>query len=154
MSDIFDDIMGFFSSVTGIEEIDPDYEKEKEAEYQAAMEAEMKELQAQLDSSSGKERVAAEKRLKELQSQHSESMKSSEKAFLQEKMVGDKQHAEDLKAMQAKAGELPPPEVVYDKDKMARLSKSARVTPTIPSIPQQARGVGKSERDAAPRRPY
>ena len=118
------------------------------------MEAEMKELQGQLNSSSAKERIAAENKLKDLQTQHTESMKGSEKQFLKEKMVGDKQHAEDLKAIQAKIGELPPPKVAYDKEKMARLSKSARSTPTIPSMPQQSRGVGKSERDTAPRRPY
>ena len=151
MGKLWDELMDILSDITGIKEIDPDFAEEEEARIRAEIEQEMKELQDKINSSSAKERVAAEKRMEELKSQNRQAGHEAKRKFLIDKMQGEAAHEERMQQMSKR--EAVPDTPSYDKGRMASLVRMARTKPSIPSIPDQSRGIGESERDTAERRP-
>jgi hypothetical protein len=152
--------MAFASSVTGIDELDPDYEEDLRREYEAglaAQQAEMAKLQAQLNSASAIDRMRAEKRMAELRGSHGKWMRDARSKFRRQKLQGDIEHRKAMAEREAEiaraAQEKEQGDIGYNKEAMQTIARKARAMPTIPAMDAPDRGVGSTTRDTPPRRP-
>ena len=156
----YHETMAFTADVTGIDELDPDYAEDLEAEYMAqlaAQQEEFAELQTQLKSANAIDRMKAEKRMAELKGSHDKWMRQSKAKFRRQKLQGDIEHRKAMAEKEAEidraAREKGQKEIGYDKEAMQTIARQARVMPTIPAMDAPDRGVGETTRDTPPRRP-
>tara|TARA_Y100001968_G_scaffold324946_1_gene365331 strand:+ start:1257 stop:1868 length:612 start_codon:yes stop_codon:yes gene_type:complete len=156
----YHETMAFTSSVTGIDELDPDYNEDLEAEYMAqlaAQQAEFAKLQTQLNSASAIDRMNAEKRMAELKGSHDKWIRQSKAKFRRQKLQGDIEHRKAMAEKEAEiakaAQEKGQGDIGYNKEAMQTIARKARAMPTIPAMDAPDRGVGSTTRDTPPRRP-
>tara|TARA_R100000664_G_scaffold34110_1_gene54079 strand:+ start:3922 stop:4401 length:480 start_codon:yes stop_codon:yes gene_type:complete len=156
LGDLLSSILSSVGDALGIDEIN--FEKQEEearAKAIAQYEKEKAELNAKLKSASARERIQAEKDLKVLQATHKTEIAKSEKEFREKKILGQKRHQEEMEAVRKKIDEKPTKtDASFDREKLSALSRRAKAMPTIPTMPQQGRGVGPTNRDTTQRRPY
>tara|TARA_R100000008_G_scaffold25699_1_gene13855 strand:- start:1266 stop:1976 length:711 start_codon:yes stop_codon:yes gene_type:complete len=156
----YHETMAFTADVTGIDELDPDYNEDLEAEYMAqlaAQQAEFARLEEMKRSASAVDRMRAEKKLAILKGSHDKWMRQSRANFRRRKLQGDIEHRKAMAEREAEinkaAREKSQQEIGYDKEAMKTIARQARDMPTIPAMSTSERGVGETTRDTPPRRP-
>ena len=141
------DIVSSVGSALGIDELD--FRGQEEEAYRKAerqIKKERERLQAQLNSASAKERIAAEKELAKLEESHKQKMVQLQRGAIKASRESDA----DFEAKQASLKETPTkPE--FDRKKILGLRNRAIRTPTVGPRPGQGTVIPRPTSTSGPR---
>lgn len=143
----FRDLVSGVGEVFGIDELNINQQiEDAENEARQRMEEERERLQAQLNSASAKERIAAEKELAEIEESHKKEMVQLQREAIKASRESDA----DFEAKQASLKETPTkPE--FDRKKILGLRNRAIRTPTVGPRPGQGTVIPRPTSTSGPR---
>jgi len=147
LGDLFTDTVSAVGSALGIRELDFNQQiEDAENEARQRMEEERERLQAQLNSASAEERIAAEKELAEIEESHKKEIVQLQREAIKASRESDA----DFEAKQASLKETPTkPE--FDRKKILGLRNRAIRTPTVGPRPGQGTVIPRPTSTSGPR---
>ena len=147
VKDVFRDTVSSVGSTLGIRELDFNQQiEDAENEGRQRIKEERERLQAQLNSASAKERIAAEKELAAIEESHKKEMVQLQRDAIKASRESDA----DFEAKQASLKETPTkPE--FDRKKILGLRNRAIRTPTVGPRPGQGTVIPRPTSTSGPR---
>ena len=144
---IIDDIFSGVGEIFGIDELNINQQiEDAENEARQRMEEERERLQAQLNSASAEERIAAEKELAEIEESHKKEIVQLQREAIKASRESDA----DFEAKQASLKETPTkPE--FNRKKMLGLRDRAIRTPSVGPRPGQGAVIPRPTSTSGPR---
>ena len=151
VKDVFRDTVSSVGSTLGIHELDFNQQiEDAENEGRQRIKEERERLQAQLNSASAKERIAAEKHLAAIEESHKQEMVQLQREAIKASRESDA----DFEAKQASlltAAKKTPTKPKFDRKKMLGLRDRAIRTPSVGPRPGQGAVIPRPTSTSGPR---